>query len=135
MALQATTTPAREGAVTAQIRTNNTILIAGGLDGFGVGSEILSSADIFDPNTQTFTAVANPMVAARANAVAVGLFPATTVLIAGGWNGCLGCKSPAPVAPDIGPCGDVRAGPLDFGPGPARIAPPSSHQLPRWHAA
>ncbi len=75
---------AREGAVAAPL-PGGTVLIAGGLD----GNNFLQSAELFDPSTDTFTALAasgaTELQTAREGAVAAPL-PGGKVLIAGGAN-------------------------------------------------
>ena len=104
VALQAVMTSAREGAVAANIGGTNTTLVAGGWD----GNSILSSAEIFQPNATsvnglpTFTALPNPMVTPRYNAVAVGLLvPSGPILIAGGFNGFLGACPTSACQPHV----------------------------------
>src|SRR5437870_4529598 len=71
---------ARQGH-TATVLSDGRVLIAGGMDSIGV----LASAEIFDPNTRAFRAVASPMRAARVGHTATRLADGR-VLIAGGQN-------------------------------------------------
>ena len=74
----------REGAVAASL-PGGKVLIAGGLD----GNTVLQSAELFDPSTDTFTALAasgsTQLQTRRQEAVAASL-PGGKVLIAGGVN-------------------------------------------------
>ncbi len=76
---------ARTGAVAASL-PDGKMLIAGGFD----GSSYLQSAELFDPNTNSFTALAasgsSELQTAREDAVAASL-PGGRVLIAGGFDG------------------------------------------------
>ncbi len=76
---------AREGAVAAPL-ANGEVLIAGGFD----GNSYLQSAELFDPSTDTFTALAasgsSELQTARDGAVAASL-SGGQVLIAGGFDG------------------------------------------------
>ena len=73
---------AKRAAHTATLLGNGKVLIAGGFVGDGGG---LSSAEVFDPTTKTFTSAEN-MTAARAGHTAT-LLPNGKVLIVGGYNG------------------------------------------------
>ncbi len=73
---------AKRAAHTATLLPNGKVLIAGGFVGDGGG---LSSAEVFDPTTNTFTSAEN-MTAARAGHTATSL-PNGKILIAGGYNG------------------------------------------------
>src|SRR5712692_9888731 len=73
---------ARRAAHTATLLPNGKVLIAGGMIGDGGG---LSSTEVFDPTTNTFTAAEN-MTVARAGHTAT-LLQNGKVLIAGGYNG------------------------------------------------
>lgn len=70
---------------TATLLPNGTVLLAGGqiTDANGNGSD---GAEIYDPATQTFTAISNKMTVPRGSHVAV-LLPNGKVLLAGGFNG------------------------------------------------
>ena len=73
---------AKRAAHTATLLNNGKVLIAGGFVGDGGG---LSSVEVFDPTTITFTSAEN-MTAARAGHTAT-LLPNGKVLIAGGYKG------------------------------------------------
>ena len=73
---------AQRAAHTATLLPNGKVLIAGG---FVVNGGGLSSVEIFDPTTKTFTSADN-MTVARASHTAT-LLPSGKVLIAGGYNG------------------------------------------------
>ncbi|MDQ3473313.1 MAG: hypothetical protein M3447_06200, partial [Acidobacteriota bacterium] len=73
---------AKRAAHTATLLGNGKVLIAGGFVGNGGG---LSSAEVFDPTTTTFTSAEN-MTVARAGHTATPL-PNGKVLISGGYNG------------------------------------------------
>ena len=77
---QAMTTP-RAAAAAAPLPNGDVLIAGGSADRFG--TEVLSSAEVFDPSTGTFTALPNSMTTARAEAVAAPL-PDGDVLIAGG---------------------------------------------------
>ena len=76
---------ARQGAVAAPL-PGGKVLIAGGFD----GTSVLQSAELFDPTTNTFTALtpsgSSELQTARESAVAAPL-PGGKVLIAGGTDG------------------------------------------------
>ena len=72
---------ARYGAAAAPL-PDGRVLVAGGASGGGE----LSSAEVFNPQTNTFSPVANPMAQAREFPAAVSL-PDGRVLIAGGFTG------------------------------------------------
>jgi len=72
----------KRAAHTATLLGNGKVLIAGGFVGDGGG---LSSAEVFDPTTKTFTSAEN-MTVARAGHTATPL-PNGKVLISGGYNG------------------------------------------------
>jgi len=72
---------ARRAAHTATLLGNGKVLIAGGFVSNGGG---LSSAELFDPTTNTFASAEN-MIAARAGHTAT-LLPNGKVLISGGYN-------------------------------------------------
>ena len=74
---------------TAVLLGDGTVLVAGGV---GPSNQLLNSAEIYDPATTHFTAVAS-MNSARVDAAAV-LLPDGTVLIAGGWNVAAGAYNP-----------------------------------------
>ena len=74
-------TTVRTGAVAAPL-PDGKALIAGGID----GNSILSNAELFNPQTDTFTSVPNAMTNERYGAVAAPL-PGGEVLIAGGGEG------------------------------------------------
>jgi trimeric autotransporter adhesin len=81
-----TMTVARSGH-TMTVLGNGTVLIAGGENCTSATScSALSSAEIYDPNSGTFTATWNSMSAARFGAGAV-LLNSGSVLIAGGFDG------------------------------------------------
>ena len=73
---------AKRAVHTATLLGNGKVLIAGGFVGDDGG---LSSAEVFDPTTKTFTSAEN-MTAARAGHTAT-LLPNGKVLIVGGYNG------------------------------------------------
>lgn len=73
---------ARRAGHTATLLPNGKVLIAGGMTGDGGN---LSSTEIFDPTTNTFTSSEN-MTVTRAGHTAT-LLPNGKVLIAGGYNG------------------------------------------------
>ena len=84
---------------TATRLNDGTVLVAGGgvifFNGVGHTSIMsLSSAEIFNPNTGTFTATAGPMAMPRESHVAA-LLSSGKVLIAGGSDGALGINMPA----------------------------------------
>jgi hypothetical protein len=86
-ALAATMTTPRYGAIAATL-PDGKVLIAGGAnstDGSWAAQTIMSSAEIFDPAHDSFTALPAPMTTARFDAAAATL-PDHTVLIAGGLN-------------------------------------------------
>ena len=62
---------------------------------------MLSSAEVFDPSTDTFTALPGSMTTARGEAVAAPL-PDGDVLIAGGYNGSIGLSSAEVFDPSTG---------------------------------
>ncbi len=66
---------------TATLLANGTVLIAGGFDDKGT---TLSSAEIYDPMTRSFTLI-GPMIHPRRDHTAI-LMPNGNVLIAGGWD-------------------------------------------------
>ncbi|HXI13737.1 MAG TPA: kelch repeat-containing protein [Thermoanaerobaculia bacterium] len=72
----------KRAAHTATLLNDGTVLIAGGFAGNSGG---LSSAEVFDPKTNSFTSVKS-MSAARSGHTATSL-PGGRVLIAGGYNG------------------------------------------------
>ena len=61
---------------------NGTVLVTGGQDG---GSNVLSSAEVYDPVAGTFTALTGTLNTARTGAAATEL-PDGTVLVVGGSN-------------------------------------------------
>ncbi|MDF0673695.1 MAG: kelch repeat-containing protein [Nitrospira sp.] len=73
------------GNHTATLLPDGKVLIAGGqiTDNDGDGND---SAELYDPATQTFTAISNRMIVPRGSHVAV-LLPNGQVLLAGGFNG------------------------------------------------
>ncbi len=71
---------ARKGH-TATLLANGTVLMTGGFD----GTNVLTSAEIYDPATHAFTAVAGTMLHARRNHAAT-LLPDGRVLLVGGSN-------------------------------------------------
>jgi len=73
---------AKRAAHTATLLDNGKVLIAGGFVGNGSG---LSSVELFDPTSNTFTSVES-LSAARAGHTAIQL-PNGKILIAGGYNG------------------------------------------------
>ena len=73
---------ARQGA-TATLLPNGKVLVAGGWD--GVTETYLSSAELYNPTTGTWTLTTNPMNDAREYATAT-LLPNGEVLVAGGYN-------------------------------------------------
>ncbi len=73
---------AKRAAHTATLFSNGKVLIAGGFVGNGGG---LSSAEVFDPTTTTFTSTEN-MTSARSGHTAT-LLPNGKILITGGYNG------------------------------------------------
>ncbi len=84
-------TTARFGA-TATLLPNGKVLIAGGatgslpcLSGCGFPATTISSAEVYDPASGTFTATSNSMTSERAWATAT-LLPNGKVLVAGGQN-------------------------------------------------
>ncbi|MGO9060125.1 MAG: kelch repeat-containing protein [Candidatus Binataceae bacterium] len=80
----ATMTTARE-APTATLLPNGKVLIAGGVNSPG---QAMASAETYDPLTNRFTALGNPMNTARFDAVAT-LLPNGKALIAGGFTSTL----------------------------------------------
>ena len=80
----ATMTTARE-VPTATLLPNGKVLIAGGVNSLG---QPMASAEIYDPLTNRFAALGNPMNTARFDAVAT-LLPNGKALIAGGFTGTL----------------------------------------------
>ena len=75
-------TAARSGQ-TATVLNDDTVLIAGGVDGTGAA---MNSAELFDPVTKTFTPIASPMHDERAWHTAT-LLNDGTVLLVGGFKG------------------------------------------------
>jgi WD40 repeat protein len=72
---------------TATLLSDGRVLIAGGTSGSGPGGSIYTNAaDIFDPTTESFIAVAEGMRSPRSSHTAT-LLPSGKVLVAGGWNG------------------------------------------------
>ena len=70
---------------TATLLANGEILLAGGLDSWGVGGHAGAGAELFDPTTGVFTTVGS-MISARADHMAT-LLRSGDVLVVGGWNG------------------------------------------------
>lgn len=70
---------------TATLLANGEILLAGGLDSWGVGGHAGAGAELFDPTTGVFTTVGS-MISARADHTAT-LLRSGDVLVVGGWNG------------------------------------------------
>ena len=68
---------------TATLLPSGQVLVVGGY--VGVGSSPTSSAELFNPNTETWTATATPLNMARAEHTAT-LLPDGTVLVAGGYS-------------------------------------------------
>jgi hypothetical protein len=81
-ALPASMTTPRDSAVAAAL-PDGRVLIAGGFQQQFPSGVVLSSAEVFDPSSQTFTAVSASMTTPRAAAVGAAL-PDGRVLIAGG---------------------------------------------------
>ena len=97
----------RDNAVAAPLADGRVLIAGGG----GSGFVALSSAELFDPVSGTFTALGAQMTGARTAAVAAPL-PDGRVLIAGGFNGVVSLSSaetyvPAPEAAAAG--GDFGA--------------------------
>ncbi len=82
--LSSTMTTARAGH-TATLLNDGTVLIAGGLTGAGGNLSALDSAEIYNPATQTFSAVGN--LSDRRTFQTASLLAGGTVLVAGGANG------------------------------------------------
>jgi hypothetical protein len=74
-------TTARQGFFTATLLTNGKVLVAGG---YGIGGAVLSSAELYDSSTGTWTPTTS-MSIARAQHTAT-LLPDGKVLVAGGQN-------------------------------------------------
>ena len=68
---------------TATLMPSGQVLVVGGY--VGDGSSPTSSAELFNPNTEVWTATATPLKAARAEHAAT-LLPDGTVLVAGGYS-------------------------------------------------
>jgi subtilisin-like proprotein convertase family protein len=69
---------------TATLLPNGQVLVAGGYGGPG-NSGVLQSAELYDPNSGTWTAAPNPMITARVNHTAT-LLPNGLVLVAAGYG-------------------------------------------------
>ena len=69
-------------AHTATLLSNGTVFLAGGFTGF---EQVLATAELFDPESQTFSSIAS-MGESRQSHTAT-LLPNGLVLIAGGFNG------------------------------------------------
>lgn len=83
MALTATMTAARIGH-TATLLPNGLVLIAGGFNNLGTEAP-LDTAELYDPEANTFTALTATMTTVREQQAAT-LLPNGQVLITGGWN-------------------------------------------------
>ncbi len=92
----------REGH-TATLLSSGKVLITGGCNNFAVNSatcdNFLSSAEIYDPETDEFTATTGSMSTGRVNHTAT-LLPDGKVLIAGGWDGTSSLSSAEIFDPD-----------------------------------
>jgi hypothetical protein len=86
------------GGHTATLLENGTVLIAGGYS-FGFPGQIIASAELYDPATQTFKQTGN-MTSARARHTAV-LLADGRVLIAGGLNGTNGSGQQASASAEL----------------------------------
>jgi N-acetylneuraminic acid mutarotase len=77
------------GAHAAVLLNNGTVLIMGGYDN---GSTALRTAEVYNPATNTFTAISNLMVSPR-NELTANLLPDGRVLITGGQSRNIGTNT------------------------------------------